>query len=175
MNEHDDDNNEGEEFEARELSAEEINEILDTLFGEGASPEDDQQRLAEAIEASPYSVVGGAPIHPESIPPVHDYQVTLTFSTRDERKSVDQFFENLLPMLPNGTQTTITTSGEVINVSDLSWSHVGSRIRIFVEGRTVEGKLEGLYTSGVGSGISQTLIIDGKAWSLSFGVAELNV
>lgn len=136
---------------------------------------EEEKSVATVIAESPYSVIGGAPIHPENIPPQHDYVVTLKFSTRDDKATVDKFFEELLTVLPNGTHTNITTTGEVINVEDLTWGNVGSTIRVFVEGRTVEGKLDAIYTTGLGSGVSQTLIIDGKAWSLSFGVAEINV
>lgn len=129
----------------------------------------------EEIEAYPYTLIGEGALHPKEIPPIHDYEVTLRFSTRDSRQAVEAFFEELLPALPNGTRTAITTNGEAINVEDLTFEHWGMRIRLVVDGRTIEGKLDAIYTTGVGSGVSQTLIIDGKAYALSFGVAEINV
>lgn len=165
--------NEPEDFEPdpEEERDDQILEFLQRLMQE-------QQDAAEVtidLSNTPYSVIGGKPIHPENVPQVHDYEVLLKFQTRDSVQQVNNFIEELMKQMPNGTVSTVTTSGEAISVDDLTWSDVNKTIRIFVEGRSVEGKLDGVYTTGVGSGISKTLIIDGKAWSVSFGVAELNI
>lgn len=154
------------------MSPEEIKDWLASMLP-GAQQE--EAPLADVIAASPYSLVGDKPTHPEDIPPVHDYEVVLTFSTRDTRAQVEEFFEEVMESMPNGTRSSITTSGQVVSVDDLKPEHLKSRIRVTVSGRLIEGTLDAVYDSGLGSGISKTLVIDGKAWVMSFGVVELNV
>jgi hypothetical protein len=77
--------------------------------------------------------------------------------------------------LPDGAIATVKQVPMTLNIEDLTNEHAGERIRVHlsnIEG-TVEGKLDAVYPAGRHK-LARTMVIDGVAYTTSFGVAQLS-
>jgi hypothetical protein len=63
----------------------------------------------------------------------------------------------------------------VLEVENLTQEHLGQKVTVYVDKKTgtVEGYLEALFPAGR-AGLSHTLVIDGTAYTVTYGLVTLS-
>lgn len=99
------------------------------------------------------------------------YEAHFVFGSNTEENEAREWFDMLKDALPDGTEATLKRAPMMIDVEKLLPEHYGSHVSLYVPKHgTVSGKLDAVYPAGV---VSTTLVIDGKAYTTAYGVAQL--
>lgn len=88
---------------------------------------------------------------------------------------VEQWAHLVLKQLPEGSTTDVTAHPVLVNVEDLTEDHVGSTVKVTINGNVVEGELEAVHVAGEGTADARVLIINGRAWRTTYGVVQVNL
>lgn len=79
--------------------------------------------------------------------------------------------------LPAGTTIALKQEPLIIDVTELTEQHAGEKIKVYVNKNVgeIEGTLEHVYVAGRSDdSSSRTLVIDGRAFTVSYGSAQLS-
>lgn len=90
-------------------------------------------------------------------------------------EQAQEWIATVREQLPEGAAATVKTVPLTLEVENLTEQHVGEHVKVYVDKRTgeVEGKLDALYVAGR-QGIARTLVIDGTAYTMTYGVVQLS-
>jgi hypothetical protein len=100
------------------------------------------------------------------------YAVKVDFGSDANPDEVQGWFDMLMESMPPGSDGRVVIEPTVLNVEDLDEAHIGAHVRANLPGGwNVEGQLEGVFPSG--NGVARTLIIDGRAYTTSYGLVTI--
>lgn len=112
---------------------------------------------------------------PES-PLEYGYEVVLRFTAENTWQEIAGWVQrNIAPLVDEDMIIEVKQLPKIIDVERLTAEHYGSKVRVHVEGRDVEGTLQSVFAAGGTSGHARVLVIDGKAWTVNYGAVQVNV
>lgn len=101
------------------------------------------------------------------------YAIEIEFGSNANPDEVKHWFDMLIEAVPEGASGKIIQRPLLIDVEKLTSQHAGSTINLHVPGSgSVTGTLEEVYPSGRHSE-ARTLVINGVAHTVTYGVAQL--
>jgi hypothetical protein len=101
---------------------------------------------------------------------------TVKFGSNIGSIEAQEWLDAIADQLPEGVQITLKQEPLVLDVADLTDAHKGEQVKVWVPGYgEVTGRLDAVFSTGRKTDEStRTLIIDGRAWTLTFGVVTLS-
>jgi hypothetical protein len=100
------------------------------------------------------------------------YSVKVDFGADAEPDEVEAWFAMLMQSMPEGATGRVVLDRVVLEVEELDEAHIGAHIVADLPGNQhVEGTLEGVFPSA--NGIARTLIIDGRAYYVTYGLVTV--
>lgn len=161
-----------EPFDASNMSDDEFAEMLEK-FSE--IWEDELEGIMRDQFGDDVFFDAGKPLTEAEGSTVATYTVEFTFGAQLAREDVEQWVEAVVQQLPEGTESKVKQHPMLVDVENLTDAHKGATVKVHVEGRDVEGTLEGVHMAGGTSGNARVLVIDGKAWTVNYGVVQVNI
>jgi hypothetical protein len=100
------------------------------------------------------------------------YAVKVDFGSDADPEEVQAWFDMLMESMPPGAEGQVVFEPQPVEFEKLNEGHVGRRIKLALPGGVlVEGRFEGSYpAASVGA---RTVIVDGRAYTASYGVAQV--
>lgn len=104
------------------------------------------------------------------------YIATFEFGSNINSEQAQEWLDAIRDNLPDGTKATLKAEPLLLDVEELTDAHAGEKIKVYVPGfGEVSGKLQAVFNSGAKTNESaRTLVIDGRAWTVNYGVAQLS-
>lgn len=101
---------------------------------------------------------------------------TVTFGSNIGSIEAQEWLDAIAAQLPDGVKVTLKQEPLILDVTDLTDAHKGEKIKIYVPGYgEVSGKLGAVYKTGSKTNDeTRTLVIDGRAWTVNYGVVTLS-
>lgn len=96
------------------------------------------------------------------------------FGTGADRESVEAWFISIMDAMPADTTGTLRNEPLVLDLKEVSEVHAGNLVKFYNprQKATVEGVLEHVFQSAKDEE-ARTLIVDGKAYELSYASVQL--